>query len=65
MYTSVLVCDNISVDPVTGTQNTTHSLFSDFQCWSGIHIIHATFALLASLTILAITFLVTVTYFQT
>jgi hypothetical protein len=40
------------------------SLFSDTDCWQGAHIIHACFAVIVSIIFILISFVVSLTYFE-
>jgi len=57
-FTSILSCD---MQP-DGTY--THSMFPEFQCWRGPHILHATFALLVSSIFIIISTVVAFTYYD-
>ena len=41
------------------------TLFPDFECWHGMHIIHATFSIVVSFTFIIICLIVSLTYFDT
>ena len=41
-----------------------HYIFSDFKCWTGIHIIHAAVAILSSVAYILISLLITLTYYS-
>lgn len=39
-------------------------LYQDFQCWTGLHIIHSTFAIAASIALIGFSMLVTLTFYK-
>ncbi len=41
-----------------------HYIFSDFKCWTGIHIIHASVAILSSVVYILISLLITLTFYS-
>ncbi len=60
LFTSMLVCvDSNKVD------RTVHYIFKEeYQCWTGMHILHSTIAILGSVTYIAISFLITLTFYK-
>ena len=56
----MLVCVESKKD-----QRSVHYLFKeDFRCWSGIHIIHASIAIIYSVFYIMISFLITLTFYK-
>ncbi len=56
-FTSILACKkkgNMSV----------HTLFPEFQCWTGLHILHSSFALLVSSLFMMVSIVVALTYYD-
>jgi len=41
-----------------------HYIFNDFQCWSGVHIIHAAIAIVSMVLFVLVTLLITLTFFK-
>lgn len=41
-----------------------HMIYPDFQCWTGIHIIHSTFAIAGSLALIGLSLLITLTFYK-
>ena len=45
--------------------NTVHYIFKDdLQCWTGIHILHASIAIISSIIYILISFLITLTFYK-
>jgi hypothetical protein len=45
--------------------NSLHYIFKeDFQCWTGIHILHASIAIIGSIAYVLISFLITLTFYK-
>lgn len=61
----MLVCETPQkTTTCVGTQSSVHSIYSDFQCWTGMHIIHATFAVAGSLLLVVLGLIITLTYYK-
>jgi hypothetical protein len=44
--------------------NTVHSYFSEVTCWSGMHILHAVFAIIGSLIFFCMSIVISLTFFE-
>ena len=60
LFTSMLVCVETNKDA-----RRVHYIYrDDFQCWTGIHIIHASVAVICSVIYIGISFLITLTFYK-
>jgi hypothetical protein len=56
----MLVC----VEGVKGGKSVHYIYKEDFQCWTGIHILHASIAIIGSIVYVLISFLITLTFYK-
>ena len=56
-FTSILSCTTVN-------GKTVHSFFNSVECWTGLHILHATFAILISAIFIVISMVVALTYYE-
>jgi len=46
------------------TDKKVHTFFTDEECWTGIHVLHAVFAILGSMLFFVISGVISLTYFE-
>lgn len=56
----MLVC----VDSSDSSSSKVHYIYKDYSCWTGLHILHSALAILASLTYILISLVITLTFYK-